>query len=339
MVKGYYTEGLHGEESGTSRGKRRRLSVCGQKHSARHGAKGSCALATEHGEPTASDWRLSIESQLECNVCGLTTPAPVRACVGGHVVCDKCIPKDRISECTVENCGEDVYPDSRCFPLEMMGQLRQWPCHGKTGAQECRVLCEYQAIASHRETCRHVVIYECPMKGCKCKLKYNARDVLAHMETQHNFSPKLTIKAEQRLRVKFPLRDLVSLEEFPEGVCKYFLYQVDTVFVMIGIVESLSKIGFRSFYFSDDDDDISAVRMRKHFKLDDNSSIDNCEEVQRMTDLQFRRHITRDLPSYDDIFALNKSDFLASCFKTNEISKEVVLEFDVLFQVQRLSPQ
>jgi len=156
------------------------------------------------------------------------------------------------------------------------------------------------------------------------------------METQHNFSPKLTRKVQQRLRVKFPLRPLTVLGDFSEGVCTYYLYKVDVCFVMIGIVESLSKIGFRAFYFSDDDD-ISVVCMHKHFKLDEHSFIDNCEEVQRMSDLQFRHHLTRELPLYEDMFALNKSDFLASCFKTNESTRAVILEFDAVFQVHRLS--
>jgi len=335
MMKGYYAEGSEDGEGATSGGKKRRLSKCGHDGNPRHGGS-ACAVGPERGEPTASEWRASIEDKLECNVCGLTVPAPVRACVGGHVVCDKCVPKDCVSQCTVEHCGENVHPDSRCFPLEKMAQLRLWPCHGRTGKRECPVLCQYHDIASHRETCRHVIKYQCPIKGCGHKLKYNSKDVLAHMETQHNFSPKLTRKVQQRLRVKFPLRPLTVLGDFSEGVCTYYLYKVDVCFVMIGIVESLSKIGFRAFYFSDDDD-ISVVCMHKHFKLDEHSFIDNCEEVQRMSDLQFRHHLTRELPLYEDMFALNKSDFLASCFKTNESTRAVILEFDAVFQVHRLS--
>lgn len=108
---------------------------------------------------------VSILCEFECPVCAEYMHPPIRQCVVGHSICERCYDQ-------IENCPtcRSAKGNCRSYALESLHSKLRFPCRNKSLG--CKIELGGSLIQKHEEICEHGplacplrVINNCPWRG------------------------------------------------------------------------------------------------------------------------------------------------------------------------------
>ena len=113
---------------------------------------------------------------------------------------------------------------------------------------------QYSDLGRHKETCKYNTFTCCPIDSCQKQLIVDAKRVCEHLSTSHNIVAAVSSAAHDGVfpNVRFQVHDYQKEHVKRKDVFEETkLFQVNSVFFLLSMIESEMHIQFRSFFFSD----------------------------------------------------------------------------------------